>query len=174
MHALDTSPVITKAVTAAVLSVVSDMIAQTLINSSHGYNLRSLFNQFVIGLFIRGPWVHYWYLLLDKMFAALGFAGKHADDWTAVVGKVLIDQLTFGPFFHFIYFVAIGILDGRDADSIYKHVQRDYLRTLLMNYTVWPLVNIINFKFVPPNLRVLFGNVIAIAWTTAFILATSV
>lgn len=33
------------------------------------------------------------------------------------------------------------------------------------NWKVWPLINIINFKFVPPKLQVLFGNFVAIFCT---------
>lgn len=29
---------------------------------------------------------------------------------------------------------------------------------------IWPLVNVINFKFVPANLRVLFGNFVGFLW----------
>jgi len=35
-----------------------------------------------------------------------------------------------------------------------------------------PVLNAINFKFVPPQLRVLFGNVVAIFWLTYLMLAT--
>jgi len=41
-----------------------------------------------------------------------------------------------------------------------------------MNYKVWPLVNILSFKYVPANLRVLFGNIIGIFWTAYVIKLT--
>ncbi len=44
---------------------------------------------------------------------------------------------------------------------------------MLANYKIWPLVNMINFKLVPGNLRVLFGNLVGIAWTAILISLTS-
>ena len=52
-------PIRTKAFTSAIVSVVADLIAQMLGGSA--FNLVSLLKQFVIGLAVRGPVVHYWY-----------------------------------------------------------------------------------------------------------------
>jgi hypothetical protein len=66
LRLLDTHPVSTKSITAAVLSVVSDFIAQLMLGATLlSVNTTSLFHQFLCGLFLRGPWVHYWYLALD-------------------------------------------------------------------------------------------------------------
>lgn len=60
LHQLDKNPVTTKAVTAAVISVLSDAAAQLIAgNSVSQLNLVSLTNQAIIGLLIRGPVVHY-------------------------------------------------------------------------------------------------------------------
>lgn len=40
------------------------------------------------------------------------------------------------------------------------------LLLLLCRAQVWPLINIINFKFIPPKLQVLFGNLASIFWMT--------
>jgi hypothetical protein len=37
---------------------------------------------------------------------------------------------------------------------------------------IWPLVSLINFAWVPPNLQVLFGNVISIFWTAYVVSVT--
>ena len=55
LSALDTHPVKTKAITAAVLSVVSDVIAQVMMGKSiANLDLTSLRNQALIGLLARG------------------------------------------------------------------------------------------------------------------------
>jgi hypothetical protein len=38
---------------------------------------------------------------------------------------------------------------------------------------VWPLVSLISFALVPPQLRVLFGNIVAIFWTAYVIRNTT-
>lgn len=38
--------------------------------------------------------------------------------------------------------------------------------TLLASYTLWPAVNILTFKYVPCDLRILFANIIGLFWGT--------
>jgi len=73
LSALDTHPVLTKSLTAAVISIVSDLLAQWLGLGAGKAFLReidwvSVRNQAVIGFFIRGLPVHYWYLFLARLF----------------------------------------------------------------------------------------------------------
>ena len=60
LKSLQKFPIRTKAFTSAIVSVVADLIAQKL--GGGAFNLASLLKQFIIGLAVRGPVVHYWYL----------------------------------------------------------------------------------------------------------------
>jgi hypothetical protein len=44
---------------------------------------------------------------------------------------------------------------------------------MIANYKIWPIVNLVNFKLIPANLRVLFGNMVGILWTALLITLTS-
>eukprot|EP00884_Botryococcus_braunii_P009704 jgi/Botrbrau1/18735/Bobra.0386s0058.1 len=35
---------------------------------------------------------------------------------------------------------------------------------LIANWTVWPLANLVAFAFIPRDLRILYSNVIGVAW----------
>lgn len=171
---LNEQPVATKAVTAGVLSFVSDMLAQYLKGRSLSeFDLTSLRNQTLIGFFVRGPLVHTWYIVLERIFKFI-YDPKPVpqESWSTVLGKVFLDQTTFGPLFNLFYFYVIGFLEGRDLTSIHSNIGRDYVNVMMMNYRIWPLVNILNFRFVPQQLRVLFGNIVSIFWTTYVIKAT--
>jgi hypothetical protein len=75
---LESHPVLTKSLTAAVVSVVSDLLAQwlsgALSSTGEGKSLLqaidwiSVRNQFIIGLVMRGMPLHYWYLFLTWLF----------------------------------------------------------------------------------------------------------
>eukprot|EP00455_Lapot_gusevi_P006882 TRINITY_DN1295_c0_g1_i1.p2 TRINITY_DN1295_c0_g1~~TRINITY_DN1295_c0_g1_i1.p2 ORF type:complete len:195 (+),score=54.90 TRINITY_DN1295_c0_g1_i1:86-670(+) len=162
---LDQYPVRTKALTAAFLSVVSDLLAQNL--GGMPFNGRSVVNQFLIGLFVRGPVVHYWYKVLEWIFR-----GTKDEEVSTVIGKVALDQAIFARFFNWLYFYLIGTLEGQTLAAIALKVAQDYPGVMAANYKIWPLVNFINFKFVPPNLRVLFGNIVAVFWTVLLITLT--
>lgn len=128
-------------------------------------DVSSIRNQFLIGITMRGPLVHYWFKLMNHIFDQLvrqctcprrvhcslarcfahmqGLGTKEAQGKmsTAVVrclspprpplhsridsiltldcamsqAKVVLDQTTFGPFFNYLYFWAIGLLEGRSG-----------------------------------------------------------
>jgi len=155
----------TKALTAATLSVVSDVLAQTLTGASLStLNLTSLRNQFLIGLLIRGPFVHYWYEILNHVFNKLGFSARDQKGLPCVLAKVALDQLVFSPPYNLLYFHAIGFLEGTPTAVVAEKIARDFVPLMIANWKVWPLINIVNFKFVPAKLQVLFGNFVAIFW----------
>jgi len=174
LEQLEKNPVVTKALTAAFTSVVSDVLAQYLTGTPlSNLNYTSIRNQLLIGLFIRGPFVHYWFLVMEEIFARLGYGSKKAANSTPVVlGKVFLDQTTFSPAYNLFYFYVIGLMEGRSLQFIHDKISREFLLVMMMNYRVWPLVNVLNFKYVPPNLRVLFGNIVGIFWTAYVIKLT--
>jgi len=86
--------------------------------------------------------------------------------------KVVVDQLTFSPLSLYLYFYIIGWFDGLSLQSIYAKIAREFWPVMVMNWRIWPLVNLFNFKLVPPSLQVLFGNILAVPWTAYIVLAT--
>ena len=86
--------------------------------------------------------------------------------------RVFLDQATFSPAYNLFYFYVIGLMEGRSLQYIHDKISREFLLVMMMNYKVWPLVNVLNFKYVPANLRVLFGNIVGIFWTAYVIKLT--
>jgi hypothetical protein len=94
-----------------------------------------MFNQFLIGLFVRGPFVHYWYEILEYIVRAAGFGDpKIQGKMPIVLGKVALDQLTFSPFFNLIYFYIIGALEGRSSQFVQDKIAKEFIPLMLMNY----------------------------------------
>lgn len=75
--------------------------------------------------------------------------------------KVLIDQLVYGPFSNWLYFYAIGLLEGRSMSQIGLLIDRDFIRLMIANWKVWPILTFLNFRFVPLQLQVLAGNIVS-------------
>ena len=149
------------------MSIVSDVLAQKLSNSGGAIDCRSILNQSLVGLFVRGPMVHYWYVVLEHLFKSW-----NPDDFSTAVAKVFVDQTVFSPLFNLLYFYVIGFLQGDSQAKINAAVSKDFAKVMGMNYKVWPLVNLVNFALVPAKLRVLFGNIVAIFWVAFVILRT--
>jgi len=69
-------------------------------------------------------------------------------------------------FTNWLYFYVIAAFNGVPLAITHAKVAREFVPLLIDNWKVWPAVSLVNFAFVPPQLQVLFGNVISIFCTT--------
>ncbi|EGC31015.1 hypothetical protein DICPUDRAFT_83072 [Dictyostelium purpureum] len=154
MKKLKNTPIQTKAITSAVLSFASSVIAQKLIEKK---NIDwSRVAKFTVWGLISSPLVHFWHIILDRLFRNI--KGQY-QTW----GKMIVDQLVFAPFINIAFYTVLALLDGKPKSILFK-LYFDLFPTLKASWKVWPIAQFINFKFVPSHLRVLFGNLIGFLW----------
>ncbi|BAM79637.1 similar to peroxisomal membrane protein PMP22 [Cyanidioschyzon merolae strain 10D] len=164
LRKLQTDPVVTKSISAAIISLVSDLLASSLSGSK--LSSRSLLNQFSIGLAIRGPIVHYFHQFLDRVvFARV----TNQTQIAVVIAKVIIDQFIFSPPYNALYFLIIGLLEDRSLAEIGRKIRRELWGVMKTNWIVWTPANIISYYAIPLELRVLWGNLVGIIWTAILI-----
>lgn len=77
---------------------------------------------------------------------------------------MLVDQLIFCPLFTAVFFIYNGYLEGGCLEAIKHKFKFAYIPTLIANYKVWPLVQMVNFYLIPLPYRVPFVNIIALGW----------
>ncbi|KAJ3310157.1 glucokinase [Boothiomyces sp. JEL0838] len=80
----------------------------------------------------------------------------------------LVDQGLYAPTFIGVFFVYNGLMEGNSIEQVKQKLAIGYKPALLGNYTIWPAVQLINFKFVPLNYQTksetfLFGVTTGIA-----------
>ncbi len=70
----------------------------------------------------------------------------------------------------------LQLLEGGSTADARASVRERFGPTMMANYVFWPAANIVNFKFVPPEQRILYINIVAVrarpgraccAWTVA-------
>lgn len=71
------------------------------------------------------------------------------------------DQGIFAPTFIGVFLSSMAVLEGTSPQ---EKLERNYTTALTSNYMIWPFVQMVNFKLVPLEHRVLFVNVISIGW----------
>jgi peroxisomal membrane protein 2 len=57
-----------------------------------------------------------------------------------------------------------AVRTGIPPASFGRKVVAEYPRLQLNGWKVWPLVSLINYRYVPVQFRVLFANVVALFW----------
>ncbi|GAB4850869.1 hypothetical protein Ancab_030170 [Ancistrocladus abbreviatus] len=154
---LQVHPLRTKAITAGVLAGCSDFTAQR-VSGVKKLHFRRLFLIMLYGLLYSGPFGHFFHKLMDRIFE-----GKKGN--TTVAMKVIVEQLSASPWNTILFMTYYGlIVEGRPWPLVKNKLQRDYPSIQLTAWRFWPIVNWVNYQYMPPQLRVLFDSFIAACW----------
>ena len=157
--ALVKHPVATKALTSLIGFAVGDRIAQSFVGGGH-FDFFRCMRLSLYGLLIDGPVGHYFYQLLDR-----NICPEDPKSTRSVLLKTAIDQLIWAPVMTVVFLAFLTALEGKPS-SIWSVVQAKLGPIYLANLSVWPLWHLINFRYVAPEQRILFNNLVAVAWTT--------
>lgn len=154
---LQQHPLRTKAITAGVLSAISDVVAQKL-SGIQKLQLRRLLLKVLFGLAYLGPFGHFLHLILDKIF-------KGKKDTKTVAKKVIVEQLTSSPWNNLLFMVYYGlVIEGRPWMQVKTKIKKDYPSVQYTSWTFWPVVGWINHQYVPLQFRVIFHSAVAMCW----------
>jgi len=154
-EALDTNPLITKAMTSLVGWGLGDFLAQVFI-SGGPFDWKRFIQLSVFGFLYHGPSGHYFYNWLDEKIP--GTSGK------IVALKVLIDQTMWCPIFMSVFFTYLGLCNGDNFAAIGNKISKDLLSACQGSWKVWPIVHAVNFKFISTKHRLIFINGVQVAF----------
>ncbi|KAL9232681.1 hypothetical protein vseg_007763 [Gypsophila vaccaria] len=148
-------PVLTKAVTSALLTLVGDLICQLVIDKAPTLDYKRTFLFTFLGFALVGPTLHYWYLYLSKLVTMPGASGA--------LLRLVLDQFFFAPIFIGVFLSSLMTLEGR-ASQIVPKLQQEWFSSVLANWQLWIPFQFLNFRFVPQQFQVLASNFVALVW----------
>ncbi|KAJ6870294.1 hypothetical protein NC652_036046 [Populus alba x Populus x berolinensis] len=146
LNLLANYPVLTKAVTSAILTLMGDLICQLVIDQVPSLDLKRTFLFTLLGLVLVGPTLHIWYLYLSKLVTVPGASGAFL--------RLLADQFVFSPIFIGVFLSTLVTLEGRPSQVVPK-LQQEWFSAVLANWQLWIPFQFLNFRFVPQQFQVL-------------------
>ncbi|KAE8957902.1 hypothetical protein PF011_g30974, partial [Phytophthora fragariae] len=173
-HWLHEAPLLTKVLTAATLSGLGDRIAQrleadstpttnseretettnALVSPSTARTLRMM----VWGGLFTAPIMHTWFHLIER---AIPGTGK-----VVIAHKVLADMVIMAPAMALGFFTVTKSMEGERLGDAFEFAKAKLQPTLIMNFKVWPLANLLVFSVVPSQYRTPFVNCVSLGWST--------
>lgn len=87
--------------------------------------------------------------------------------------KLVVDQLFFMPATTAAFFLAMKVSEGMSVESATDFLRDNLKKTLFSAWKVWPFVNLINFAFVPPQMRVVFVSAVSVFWVAYLSMVSS-
>ncbi|KAL1562486.1 Peroxisomal membrane protein pmp22 [Salvia divinorum] len=154
---LQQHPLRTKVITAGVISAISDISAQKL-TGINKLQIRRLLLKVLFGSAYLGPFGHYFYTLLDKIF-------KGKKDNKTIGKKVLFEQLTSSPLNNLIFMLYYGlVIEARPWLQVKSKIKKEFPTVQYTAWTFWPVVGWVNHQYIPLHLRVVFGSTVGFFW----------
>jgi hypothetical protein len=167
---LSSAPILTNCLTASVLSVASDSIAQSVERSRRSsiapqkHDISRSFWMFAWGFTISGLLIHYWFVFLNSLFPVSGLTLNGA------MKKVAVNQLVMSPllnslFFTFTTYTRKDVGATRRSTYLRQKFAQDLLPTIRRSCAYWGTIQFVNFLFVPPQFTILYTNIGFLMWT---------
>lgn len=160
---LESHPFTTQMITSGILGGAADVTTQHL---EHGWQVeegkqakpwdwRRLAAVTAFGIIGMGPMGHVWYIYLDRFTRAYC-----RSNMSMVLTKVAGDTFVFGPVCLWLFFASVSVMEGTEWEKIRRKLWRDFPVTYVVDYSFWPVVQGINFHFIPLRHQLLFVNTV--------------
>ncbi|CAL8133145.1 unnamed protein product [Orchesella dallaii] len=138
------------------LSAVADCIEQhyeKFKEPERKYDLRRTCNMTAAGL-TTGIVCHYWYIWLDNITL-------RGSPFKIAVKKMLLDQLINSPVTIVTFFATLAVMEGISLWDLRQELRCKSGKIYLLEWVLWPPLQLINFFWLPLNYRVLYVNSIS-------------
>ncbi|KAL6212584.1 PREDICTED: protein Mpv17-like [Fragaria vesca subsp. vesca] len=174
-NCLVSHPVKTQVISSGLIWGVGDIAAQTITHSTANkdnqiqtqthqgedeelkINWRRVIKTSLFGFGFVGPVGHLWYQGLDRYIKSRLLLKQNS--FRFVASKVAIDGFLFGPLDLLVFFTYMGFAAGKSVPQIKEDVKRDFLPAFVLEGGIWPIVQVVNFRFVPVRYQLLYVNV---------------
>ncbi|CAM9907311.1 unnamed protein product, partial [Scytosiphon promiscuus] len=109
------------------------------------------------GFVLNGPVFHWWYGALERASARLRKAGEPPGGAGDIAFKLALDRFVITPPYLAFTLVSLRLLQGLGASRSIRETRALYRGVLLMNWKVWTIAQLVNFKIIPVEFRPVFG-----------------
>ncbi|CAB3361525.1 Hypothetical predicted protein [Cloeon dipterum] len=103
------------------------------------------------------PTLFFWVRLSSNMWPAMNLKNG--------IRKALVEQVSYGPFAMTSFFFLMTLLEGRGVEAAKQEVSTKFWSTYKVGVCFWPIMQTINFGFLPEKNRVPFVGACSFVWT---------
>jgi protein Mpv17 len=145
-----------------------DLMAQSvdkqLVKCNHDdkFDFLKAFKIGALGALMNGWWMTSWYRYLDRIF------GASMKDTKGVLLKIIADQIVYAPMAIFVFFGYTSMITSSTTSEMFSEfhtkMNQGFISTYIMDWTLWPLANGINFRFIPMVYRTTYTSIVQFLW----------
>jgi len=79
--------------------------------------------------------------------------------------RVGADQIVMAPIGLAAFIGSMGFMEGRHFQGVFDKYSEMFVPAILANWQVWPIAQLVNFRFMPLAFRVPFSASCGVLWT---------
>ncbi|XP_076654416.1 mpv17-like protein [Halictus rubicundus] len=87
-------------------------------------------------------------------------------DIKSAITKALVEQVSYGPAAMCCFFFGINLLELKPVAECVEEVKQKFWPTYKVGVCVWPILQTVNFFFVPEHNRVVYVSFCSLIWTS--------
>ncbi|XP_057321272.1 uncharacterized protein LOC130665042 [Microplitis mediator] len=84
----------------------------------------------------------------------------------SAITKALVEQVTYGPAAICCFFFGINLLEFKPISECVEEVKNKFFPTWKIGVFVWPILQTINYVFIPERNRVVYVSFCSLGWTS--------
>jgi hypothetical protein len=178
---LDTHPVTTKCISAALISSTGNVLAQRITHhnqddtkpdttdSSSDDDFSIDWDQVgrfaFLNVVMVAPVLHYWYQFINKAVPGTSLS--------RVLQRTCWDEFVFTPFYLPVFLTALWTLEGSPPLKIKNMLYHELGQVIVAEWIVWVPTMFLTFRFAPVKFQVLVINLVGVGWQTVLSLMSS-
>lgn len=152
-------PILRGVVSYAALWPTGSLIQQTIEGRRYpNYDYMRCLRFAFWGSCVIGPTMFLWMRLANRIFPQKTLKSS--------VKKALLEQIVYDPWAISAFLFVMTILEGKDKEEAKLEVKEKFLDTYKVGVVYWPIVQTINFGFVPARNQVIFVSFFSMVWST--------
>ncbi|XP_013381394.1 mpv17-like protein [Lingula anatina] len=138
----------------------ADIVDQIVIDRhKRPYDGLETLRRSLAGCIFIGPLNFTWVRIAERIFSP-------SRTFVAVARRVLVEQVVFGPIAITTFYCANNLFERRSLKESWEELHEKFFKTYEVRCMYFPFVQFINYKYVPPDRRLLFLSSATFMWST--------
>lgn len=169
---LDTHPILTKCVSAGLITSLGSVLAQVIAHSQEQQehtddikkqqpfeiNLAQVSRFALLNVVFVAPVLHHWYNFINRAVPGTSFS--------RVLQRTFYDEFVFSPIYIPSFLGMLWKLEGSTNEDIWKMIKSECPSIIVAEWSMWIPTMIATFRYVPVKFQVLVINVVGVVWNT--------
>ncbi|XP_045473142.1 mpv17-like protein isoform X1 [Harmonia axyridis] len=150
-------PIVRGMISYATIWPVSNIIQQSMAGKTlETYDWTTPLRFSIYGGLFTAPTLYAWVRFTTIMWPTPGLK-------TAVF-KAVVEQMTYGPAALICFYFGISLMEGKGLDGACEAVNQKFLPSWQVGIFFWPVLQTINFAWVPEKNRVPYVSACSLVW----------